>query len=82
VKVVNPDAAKPAVDLEQQAVVAGLMGLLLGDQVGGYVGGGGNWAWRWGWWWVWGGGVSGERGEGVQGAGGRGARGVWWCDCQ
>lgn len=32
-KVVNPDAAKPAVDLEQPAVVTGLMGLLLGDQV-------------------------------------------------
>jgi hypothetical protein len=32
-KVVNPEAAKPAVDLEQEALVSQLMGLLLGDQV-------------------------------------------------
>ena len=33
-KLVNPDAAKPAVDLEQRALVEALIRLLLGDQVG------------------------------------------------
>lgn len=34
VKLVNPDAAKPAVDLEQRPLIEALMALLLGDQVG------------------------------------------------
>jgi hypothetical protein len=33
-KLANPDAAKPAVDLEGQSLVDGLLALLLGDQVG------------------------------------------------
>jgi hypothetical protein len=43
-KLVNPDAARPAVDLEARRLVEGLMALLLGDQVGARVcvlGGGG-----------------------------------------
>lgn len=32
-KLINPDAAKPAVDLEQAQVVEALMALMLGDQV-------------------------------------------------
>lgn len=34
IKLINPDAARPAVNLEQPALVEALMGLLLGDQVG------------------------------------------------
>lgn len=34
-KLVNPDAARPAVDLESQPLVNSLMALMLGDQVGG-----------------------------------------------
>lgn len=33
VKLINPDAAKPAVDLEQKELVESLIKLLLGDQV-------------------------------------------------
>lgn len=33
VKLINPDAARPAVDLESQQLVTALMKLMLGDQV-------------------------------------------------
>lgn len=33
-KLINPDAAKPAADLEQPELLQALMKLLLGDQVG------------------------------------------------
>jgi hypothetical protein len=43
VKLINPDAAKPAVDLEQKELVESLVRLLLGDQVcTGAAGGGGG----------------------------------------